>query len=236
MLSFTAYADISDVDKRASQASFIRGSADADILEVSSVECRADVGGNLGATYFVIYSALDAVKYAPWYDVDDGSSAPTVSGATLIEIDIATADTGATVCGNTKTALEAITGTPFTVAGTTTLTITNSAYGASTDIADVDTTHTTIAKTTDGAVNTALAITSTDVVSNIRGFSLCNDAVNTSTYLIYGWATEVTTIGARLGKGQCFVCEDCKKGVLETMYVAAEAASNTYAIAQYRQQ
>lgn len=233
---YLAYADISTDSKRASQVSFVRGSAELDVAEVSSVECRADSSSDLGGKYFLIYSANDAVKYAIWYNVDAGSTAPTVAAATLVEVGIAADDLAATVCGNTKTALLAITGAPFAVTGTTTLTITNTAYGASTDIADVDTTHTDISKTTDGVIGTALALSSSDVIANLRGFKPCNDAVNTSTYLIFGWATEVTTSGARLDKGKCFVCEDCKAGILSSMYVAAQAASNGFTITQYRQQ
>lgn len=235
-VSFPVFAEMSDTNNRATDVSFNRGTANLEKKEVSGVTCRADVGGNLGGKYFLIYSALDAVKYAVWYDVDDGSTAPTVAGATLVEVDIATGDLNTVVATNTKTSLDAITGTPFvTVRTDEALAITNSEYGATTDIADVDTTHTSIAKTTDGVSATA-AILSTNLIPNMRGFKICNDAVNTPTYLIVGWADVVTETGVRLAKGACFECDECNKTLLETMKVSAQADSDGYGIVQWRKQ
>jgi len=218
---------------RAGTVSFVRGTAGIEVKEVSSVQTIADVAGALGGKSFVIYSALNAVKYGIWIDVDNGSTAPTITGATLVEVDIATGDTAVTVATNIKTSLDAVTGTPFvTTRLTDTLTITNSGYGVTTDIADVDSGF-TISKTTDG-VSAADAILDANIIANHRGFTICNDAVNTSNYLQIGFGTVITTTGTRLGKGECFVCGECKRGILDTLRVSSEAAANGYGIIQYR--
>jgi hypothetical protein len=232
-LLFVASFAQAQQNSRAAVTTFTRGSAGIEVKEISTVQCRADVGGNLGGKYFVIYSALNAVKYAVWYNTGS-STAPTVAGATLVSVSITASDTGDTVCTNTKTSLDGITGTPFvTTRLTDTLTITNSGYGVTTDIADVDTTHTQVVKATDG-VSAADAISSASIVGNLRGFTLCNDAVNTSTYLQVGFGTVITDTSTRLNKGQCFVCGECKKGVLQTLRVSSEAATNGYGIVQFK--
>jgi len=234
LFSCASFADISKEGYRAKQMSFVRGSANLEVKEVSSVECRADVAGNLGGKYFVVYSALNAVKYVVWYDVADGNTAPVVVG-TKVEVNISSGATAATVATNTKTALDAIVAVPFvTSRDTATLTITNSGYGVTTDIADVDTTHTSIVKSIDG-VSGALAISSGNLITDMRGFEVCNDAVNTSTYLILSWsATIARDNGLRLGKGECFQCHDCTKEVLSTMQVSSEANANAYAVIQWK--
>lgn len=232
-LLFVSSSAFSETITRAAITTFTRGTAGIEVKEISTLEARADVAGNLGGKYFVIYSALDAVKYAIWYDV--GSSvAPTVSGATLVKATITADDTAATVATATKTALDAITGTPFvTTRDTATLTITNSGYGVTTDIAAGTAAMTQCVKATDG-VNATDAIADASVVGNLRGFTVCNDAVNTSTYLQLGFSTVITTTGTRLGKGQCFECVECKAGILKTLRVSSEAASNGYSIVQFK--
>jgi hypothetical protein len=218
---------------RAGSVTFTRGTAGLEVKEISTVQCRADVGGNLGGKYFVIYSALNAVKYAVWYNTGS-STAPTVTGATLVEVTITTADTGTTVCTNTKTSLDAITVVPFvTTRLTDTLTITNSDYGVTTDIADGNSTHTQIVKATDG-VNAVAAIAGGSIIGNLRGFQVCNDAVNTSTYMIIGWASTVNPLGRRIAPGDCFVCDECKVSILSNMKVAAQAAANGYSVVQFK--
>lgn len=81
----------------------------------------------------------------------------------------------------------------------------------------------------------ALAIASASVGGNLLSFKICNDAVNTSTHLIVGQATDPADDGVVLDKGQCFVCENCKSSVLKLMRVKGQAASNGYSVVQYRQ-
>jgi hypothetical protein len=101
--------------------------------EVSSVDTVADVSGNLGGKYFDISSIT--TDYRVWYNVSGGSSAPSAGGKTLVEVGIVANDTNVTVATNTKTALDAIVGTPFaTVRGTNDLTITNNVAGNSANV------------------------------------------------------------------------------------------------------
>lgn len=81
---------------------------------------------------------------------------------------------------------------------------------------------------------TALAIPAVSVGGNGTGFQICNDAVNTSTYLFVGQAADVSTDGVMLDKGQCFKCEACSSSVLKLMKVLGQAATNGYSVVQYR--
>ena len=81
----------------------------------------------------------------------------------------------------------------------------------------------------------AVAIAPASVGGNLLSFKICNDPINTSTYLYVGQATDPSTDGVMLDKGQCFVCENCKGSVLKSMRVIAQAAANNYSIVQYRQ-
>ena len=94
-------------------------------------------------------------------------------------------------------------------------------------ISTVTTYHTTVGTTT------AAAIASGSIASSIYSFQICNDAVNTSTYLAVGITADVSTDGIRLDKGQCFVCENCKSAVLSTLKVEGEAADNGYSVIMY---
>jgi hypothetical protein len=80
--------------------------------------------------YFYIFDG-GATQYYIWYDINGGNSDPSVTG-TGVQVSIAsTSETSSTVATNTKTALDAIGGTPFTasVFGSI-VTITNSANGS----------------------------------------------------------------------------------------------------------
>ena len=96
-------------------------------------------------------------------------------------------------------------------------------------ISSISTYHTTVGATT------ALAIASSSVVGNVYGFKICNDPVNaTSTYLAVGLATDVSTDGARLGLGECYVCENCKPAILKLLKVEGQGASNGYSVVQFK--
>lgn len=90
--------------------------------------------------------------------------------------------------------------------------------------------HTTVGTTT------ALAIPSASVSTAILGWQICNDAVNTSTYLLVGKAADVATDGVQLDKGQCFLCQNCNQATLKATKVKAQAASNGYSVTQFKQQ
>lgn len=86
--------------------------------------------------------------------------------------------------------------------------------------------HATVGTTTAAAIATV----STDVI----GWEICNDAVNTSTFLAVGQAADVSTDGVVLGLGQCFKCPNCTNALLKLMKVEGQAASNGYSVIQYR--
>ena len=79
---------------------------------------------------------------------------------------------------------------------------------------------------------TAVAIAAPD--TNILGWKICNDAVNTSTYLLVEQAVDVSTDGTMLGLGQCFDCPNCTGALLKLMKLEGQAASNGYSVIQYR--
>ncbi len=91
-------------------------------------------------------------------------------------------------------------------------------------------THTTV------GTSTTAAISSGSVGSNLLGWKICNDAVNTSTYLYVGKASDVATDGVQLDKGACLECPNCTRATLLLMKVKAQAADNGYSVVQYKQQ
>lgn len=91
-------------------------------------------------------------------------------------------------------------------------------------------THTTV------GTSTTLAISSGSVSPSLIGWKLCNDAVNTSTYLLVGQAADVATDGTSLAPGACFECPNCVASTLKLAKVKGQAASNGYSILQYKQQ
>jgi hypothetical protein len=88
--------------------------------------------------------------------------------------------------------------------------------------------HSTVGTTTADAIATA------SIGTNVLGFSICNDAENTSTHLLVGQAADVSTDGTMLGKGQCYECLNCTSALLDALKVEAQAASNGYSIIVYR--
>lgn len=87
--------------------------------------------------------------------------------------------------------------------------------------------HTTVGTTT------AAAIPSANVTGNLVSWKVCNDAVNTSTYLLVGQATDASTDGTSLAPGACFECANCTTSLLKLMKVKGQAASNGYSVLQY---
>lgn len=102
-------------------------------------------------------------------------------------------------------------------------------FFANTRVGTVTSTHTTV------GTSTALAISSGSVGTAVLGWQICNDAVNTSTYLYVGKASDAATDGVQLDKGQCFVCPNCNAGSLKLVKLKAQAASNGYSVIQYKQ-
>lgn len=233
-LNLTAFGADVGPQERIASVSHVRGTAEIAVAEASDFTAVADVAGSLGGKYFKFYDAGDAHCYAPWYDVDNGSSAPTVSGCTLVEVDIAADDTDATVAGNTRTVLNAAPYTNyFAITGATThVIVTSLLKGAATD-GNVGTSGFSVSKTQ--GVSSSALISSANVAGNVVAWKVCNDAVQTSTYLFLGSSSlDAGVDGVSLGKGKCFVCESCGGELLKSLKVSSQAASDGYAVIQYK--
>lgn len=96
-------------------------------------------------------------------------------------------------------------------------------------VGHIDYAHSTV------GTSAALAIAAASVGGNSVKFMVCNDAVNTSTFLEVSSGADPATDGIRLGLGQCFVCENCSNALLKALNVKAQAASNGYSVIQYRE-
>lgn len=126
-----------------------------EIAEISDVVCRADSTDDLDGTYFILFSAKDATKYHVWYNTSGGGATdPAPGGSTPIEVAIDTDETANGVATKTATAINAL-GDFAASPSTATVTITNAAVGATTNVADFDTTHVSFTVTTAGRTQAA---------------------------------------------------------------------------------
>jgi hypothetical protein len=82
---------------------------------------------------------------------------------------------------------------------------------------------------------TAVAITPSAIGNSAVSWEICNDSVNTSTYLLVGVATDVSTDGTMLAPGACYVCPNCTGDLLKATKVKGQAASNGYSVKVLRQ-
>lgn len=205
------------------------------VAEASDFTAVADTAGSLGGKTFRFYNAGDAKCYQIWYDVDNGSTAPTATtGCTLVEVDIATGDTDTTVAGNTRTVLNAAPYTTyFAITGATThVIVTSLTKGAATD-GNVMTSGFSVSKT-QGVSGTA-AIAAASVVPGVLGWRICADAVQTATWIAVGESTlDPDTDGVRLGKGACHDCPSCSAQSLKDVRLSAQAASGGYSVVQFK--
>jgi hypothetical protein len=103
-------------------------------------------------------------------------------------------------------------------------------FFSNTRVGSVVQTHATIGTTA------AVAIASASVSPNLLAWSICNDAVNTSTYLYVGKATDPTTDGTQLAPGACYACPNCLPATLKAVKIVGQAAANGYSVIQYKQQ
>lgn len=211
---------------------FNHATAGLSVAEVSTVATIADVSGALGGKYFDIYSAGDAVKYRVWIDVDNGSTAPSSTGVTLAQVDIAEDATDAQVATAITAVVDALDAFAASAIAED-ITITNSQKGAATNIS-AGTSGFTVGTSVAG-VSGVVAISPSNAKGDVVLWKICNDAVNTSTHLFVGKSTtDPDSDGIMLGKGKCFVCENCATALLKEFYVSAQAASNGYSVTQYQ--
>lgn len=124
------------------------------------------VASNLLNKYFVINTALDAISYYVWINVNSEGTDPLVAGKTAVPIAVALSASADTIATAIQVALDALAGFVATVL-TDTVTVTNADDGATTDLVDTGSTGFTLAVTTAGV---------TSSISIIEGF---NDAVLT---------------------------------------------------------
>lgn len=103
-------------------------------------------------------------------------------------------------------------------------------FFANTRVGNVVTKHTTV------GTSTADAIADADVSPALLAWKICNDAVNTSTYLLVGEAVDVSTDGVSVAPGSCFECPNCNSATLKAIKVEGQASSNGYSVVQYKQQ
>ena len=124
------YKGISDIEYTTDIASSV-GS--------QTIQPVADSSGSLNNTYFLLESQTGN-KYAMWFNVSGGGSAPSVPGYTAEEVDIATNDLAATVGAALRNAINALNGgLDFTASGSSTVTVVNNTAGTFTPASDNNT-------------------------------------------------------------------------------------------------
>lgn len=102
-------------------------------VEVTPVTCPGDSSGSLSGTYWLLNSPTEF--YYVWYDVDNNSTDPEISGRVGIEVDIATGNAATTVATNTATAIATLVNFGATPSGTL-VTVTNADEGNVIDAID----------------------------------------------------------------------------------------------------
>lgn len=120
--------------------------------EITTVLCVADSSKSLQNTYIVFYTIDEdgtATKYAAWINVNSEGAEPTVAGATMIEVAIATDALASAVATALDSALSAATDCVSSVSDAT-VTITNKYFGDVTAAADTGLTGFTVTVTTAG--------------------------------------------------------------------------------------
>ena len=130
------------------------------VQEVTKITTTADSSGSLSGRSFFI-NAIEAdsttdvgfkiVEYYVWIDVDNGSSDPSISGKTGVEVNISANDTANTIATAVKNALDALSNFSASVS-TNEVTVTNANRGSVVDALDRSTGGTgfTISTTTQG--------------------------------------------------------------------------------------
>lgn len=106
---------------------------------VQTITPVADSSGSLNSKYFLISAGNSGTNYYVWFDVGGTGTDPLVPGKTGVHITIAANDSAATIGAAIVTALNGLAGTPFSAAGTTTVTVTNTAAGPFTAASDFNT-------------------------------------------------------------------------------------------------
>ncbi len=114
------------------------GFGTAPIPNVQTITAVADVSGSLNSTYWVFYTAGNALGYYVWYNINSSGVDPAVAGLTGIPVLGATNVTASTLGGATRTAIAAaVSSSLVTVSGSgANIILTNVQAGAVTEAAD----------------------------------------------------------------------------------------------------
>jgi len=136
-------------------APYIRLTWTSSVALEQEITTVADDGGSLNSTYFLITDGEGEV-FAVWFDVDDTGEAPTVPGATLVEVNINEDDSADDVATALATALDAITASFSAAAVADVVTVTNEEVGDSALAEDVDTGFTFEATSGQGILNAVI--------------------------------------------------------------------------------
>lgn len=122
------------------------GETSTPAAEVVEITCDATA---INGKYFDINTALDAIEYRVWIDVNNTGVAPAADGKTLVEVDVASSPTATQVATAVAAALDALAGFVATSDGAI-VTVTNAATGACTDAVAPDDANFTFEVTTQG--------------------------------------------------------------------------------------
>jgi hypothetical protein len=98
----------------------------AAVAEITKITCYGETTLD-GADYFYISST--ATDWYVWFDVDNGSVDPAITGRTGVEVDISADDSATTVATALQTALDLLTNITATSSGAV-VTVTNDTAGA----------------------------------------------------------------------------------------------------------
>lgn len=114
------------------------------VAEITNITTYDDLSG---AEY--LYISTTTVDYYVWFDLDNGSTDPSISGRTGVEIDVTTGQAAATIASALQVSLNALSGFSATVSGST-VTVTNGTSGAVKNIAEDVSTGFILNVTTEG--------------------------------------------------------------------------------------
>jgi hypothetical protein len=109
--------------------------------EITNIEVTADIGGSLNNKYFIFYSALDAITYYSWFNVNAGGTDPAPGGIG-VEVAIASNSSSATVKEAVISAINLAISTNVRARslGTSILELANQGYGVTSATIDGNTT------------------------------------------------------------------------------------------------
>ncbi|MBW1780231.1 MAG: flagellar hook-associated protein FlgL [Deltaproteobacteria bacterium] len=129
------YNQIRDIANTRLGGSYIFAGHDTDTLPFPKDEVTTGAESSLsGGEYFKVSSST--TDYYVWYDIDNGSSDPSVAGRTGIEVDISSGDSAAQVAAATQSAIDAVADLSASVSGSS---VTITSGGEAVDATDGDT-------------------------------------------------------------------------------------------------